>query len=61
LTETDGPFAKTGGRPAIPADVERVIFWLAETWKISLVQASHQVEANFDQLMRDLQINAVAS
>jgi TatD DNase family protein len=61
LTETDGPFAKTGGRPAIPADVERVISWLAETWKISLVQTSHQVAANFDQLMRDLHINAVES
>ena len=56
LTETDGPFAKTCGRPAIPADVERVISWLAETWKISLVQASHQVTANLDRLMRDLQI-----
>jgi TatD DNase family protein len=61
LTETDGPFAKIGGRPAIPADVERVISWLAETWKISPGQASHQVAANLDHLMRDLQLNAFES
>jgi TatD DNase family protein len=61
LTETDGPFVKIGSRPAVPADVERVISWLAETWKISLAQASQQVAANLDQLMRDLQNNAVQS
>lgn len=61
LTETDGPFVKIGSRPAVPANVERVISWLAETWKISLFQASRQVATNLDHLMRDLRINAEES
>jgi TatD DNase family protein len=61
LTETDGPFVKIGSRPAVPADVERVISWLAKTWKISLVEASHQVASNLDSIMRDLQIHTARS
>jgi TatD DNase family protein len=61
LTETDGPFVRIGSRPAVPTDVERVISWLAKVWKISLIQASQQVMANLERLMRDLQINAAQS
>jgi TatD DNase family protein len=59
LTETDGPFVKIGGRPAIPADVEQVMSWLTAPWNLSLDQVSHQVSANLDRLMVDLQSNAV--
>lgn len=58
LTETDGPFVKVGGRPAVPADVERVISWLAETWKIAVTQAAQQVADNLGRLMADLQVRA---
>jgi TatD DNase family protein len=55
LTETDGPFVKIGRRPAVPADVERVMSWLATVWKLSLAEVSHQVSANLDRLMTDLE------
>jgi TatD DNase family protein len=58
LTETDGPFVKVSGRPAVPADVERVIAWLADTWKVSLAQATQQVADNLDRLVKDLEFNA---
>jgi TatD DNase family protein len=61
LTETDGPFVKIGGRPAIPSDVERVVVWLAERWKVSLLEASHQVADNLGQLIIDLQSASVKS
>jgi TatD DNase family protein len=54
LTETDGPFVKIGRRPAIPADVERVVSWLATQWNLSLPEVSHQISKNFEHLMTDL-------
>jgi len=54
LTETDGPFVKIGRRPAIPADVERVMSWLTAPWKMTLDEVSHQVSANLDRLMMDI-------
>lgn len=32
LLETDGPFAKTDGKPALPSDVVLVIEFLSELW-----------------------------
>jgi TatD DNase family protein len=54
LTETDGPFVKVGRRPAIPADIERVMLWLAGPWKLPLADVAHQVSANLERLMTDL-------
>ena len=54
LTETDGPFVKTTGRPAVPRDVEFVISWLAEAWKVPPAVASQQIADNFDYLTGDL-------
>jgi len=55
LTETDGPFVKVGRRPAIPADVERVMSWLASPWGLPLAEVAHQVSANLERLMTDLE------
>lgn len=54
LTETDGPFVKIGSRPAVPADVERVISWLGRMWNLSQAEALQQVQDNFDSLMATL-------
>jgi TatD DNase family protein len=35
LTETDGPFCRIAGRPAIPADVELVERGLAGMWRVA--------------------------
>lgn len=61
LTETDGPFVKIRGRPAIPKDVEFVISWLAESWKVSPTVVSQQIADNFDSLTRNLPRNPNAS
>jgi TatD DNase family protein len=60
LTETDGPFVRIGGRPAVPGDIELVISWLAESWRISPAVASQQVADNFDSLMTDLRSKCIA-
>jgi TatD DNase family protein len=54
LTETDGPFVEVNGRPAVPKDVESVISWLAESWKISFAAAAQQVENNHKTLLQEL-------
>lgn len=53
LTETDGPFVRISGRPAVPKDVESVVSWLAESWKVSPAVASQQIADNFDYLTGD--------
>lgn len=50
LTETDGPFVKLRGQPAVPSDVERVVEWLAGKWKINAKEADLQVMQNVDRL-----------
>lgn len=47
LTETDGPFVRISGRPAFPKDVEFVISWLADSWRVPLAVASRQISENF--------------
>lgn len=61
LTETDGPFVKVSGRPAVPADVERIISWLADKWRMSPVQAAQQVTDNLNRLTAELESNAAHS
>ena len=61
LTETDGPFVKIAGRPAVPKDVEDVISWLANVWRVSPTAASQQVADNLDCLTEDLRRNPNAS
>lgn len=61
LTETDGPFVKISGRPAVPKDVEFVISWLAESWKVSPAVASRQIADNFDHLTGGLPRNSHTS
>lgn len=55
LTETDGPFVKFNGQPAIPSDVGHVLDWLAEKWKVNPDDATQKVEENFDLFMKELQ------
>lgn len=61
LTETDGPFVKISGRPAIPRDVELVVSWLAESWKVSPAVASQQIADNFARLIGEFGTGAKIS
>jgi TatD DNase family protein len=47
LTETDGPFVQTGGRPAVPQDTAEVLLHLATLWKSSFAEARATVLTNF--------------
>jgi TatD DNase family protein len=51
LTETDGPFTKSGGRPAQPSDVLATCAYLAELRKISTETFAHSVRANLKALL----------
>jgi len=48
LTESDGPFAKVGRRPAQPTDMSVILLWLAERWKDSIEEAEQQIDDNFE-------------
>jgi TatD DNase family protein len=50
LTESDGPFAKSGRRPAGPADMPVVITALAGHWKMPHEEARSIVHDNMAQL-----------
>jgi TatD DNase family protein len=47
LTETDGPYVVVRNRPAVPADVEIVLRYLAECWNVATPEAEAKVRANF--------------
>lgn len=51
LTETDGPHAKCGNRPAEPADIGRIVTWLADRWGIAHTEAEWTVLQNYERLV----------
>jgi TatD DNase family protein len=51
LTETDGPFTTTGGRPAKPTDVSTVVGSLANLYSLEPVECAAIVRRNFRTLL----------
>ncbi|UXJ05092.1 TatD family hydrolase [Morganella morganii] len=51
LTETDGPFTKSGGRPSIPSDVVNVIDTLALLHKKKPSELSSIIRDNLRSLL----------
>lgn len=56
LTETDGPYVKSGRKPSTPLDVGRIIDGIAEAWDTPTQAAQDQVEKNFRALCEKLSI-----
>lgn len=52
LTETDGPFTMTEGRPAEPADYKDTIFQLAQVRNVSAEYMADSVTENLRRLLR---------
>lgn len=50
LVESDGPFAKVGGRPGCPHDVTLVYSALAKEWQMTLEAAIETVSCNFTRI-----------
>lgn len=50
LTETDGPYVRTGARPAQPADVPRLVSDLAAAWSCDPEEARQQVWNNMAEV-----------
>lgn len=51
LTETDGPFVQTSGRPARPGDVVTVLEAIGKHWNVLPAEAKATVSQNFDSLV----------
>jgi TatD DNase family protein len=51
LTETDGPYVQTNGRPAKPSDVNLVLDHFASIWKISFEEVEKKVWVNFQAVL----------
>lgn len=50
LTESDGPFATVGSRPAAPADMARLVMELARRWDIDPSAVTQMVHDNMARL-----------
>jgi TatD DNase family protein len=50
LTESDGPFVTVSDRPAEPADVIRVVRYLADVWSLDQREVETQITATFQAL-----------
>ena len=50
LLETDGPFCKIAGRPAMPSDTHTVCSRLAELWNMSPAEVTAVVDGNFERM-----------
>ncbi|MHB1467672.1 MAG: TatD family hydrolase [Solirubrobacteraceae bacterium] len=46
VTETDGPYAKTGARASVPADVRRIVADLAGAWSCTAEEARQLIWTN---------------
>lgn len=53
LTETDGPFTQSSGRPLFPWDVEAAEKLLADIWNESLDETRKIIKGNLSQLIED--------
>ena len=51
LTESDGPFGRHSGRPALPTDMPIVLDWLAKQWGETVKGAEAQIARTFEQLL----------
>lgn len=51
LLETDGPFGKAEGRPAMPSDVVLVIQFLAGLWDKTIEQVQNELRANLKNIL----------
>lgn len=51
LTETDGPFTRSGGRPLTPADANLAAIQLATLWSIGEAEASVRIKRNLQELL----------
>jgi len=54
LTETDGPFVKINGKPAIPSDVSLVEEYLSTLWNMERRVVKAQIKENFLKLVRPI-------
>lgn len=54
LTESDGPFVKVGGRPAVPADVAMAERHLASVWRMTHEEARKMIRENFLRVLGPL-------
>jgi TatD DNase family protein len=51
LTETDGPFARNGNRPLMPADAQAAAAELAAVWSVTEAEATAQIKQNLRELL----------
>ncbi|WP_414463707.1 Qat anti-phage system TatD family nuclease QatD [Hyphomicrobium sp. DY-1] len=61
LTETDGPFAKKGNRPLVPADVALAAQELAAIWKTSTDEVEMILKRNLKELLNRVPGEGVAA
>jgi TatD DNase family protein len=53
LPESDGPFAKLGGRPVMPWEAMNICSDLSRIWQMSLGEVRNMIEENFKKLLQE--------
>jgi TatD DNase family protein len=56
LTETDGPYVKSGRKPSTPLDVARIIDGIAKAWGLGKEDVQDRIDKNFRVLCKKLLI-----
>lgn len=51
VAESDGPFAKVGGKPVLPWGALDAAFGLAAAWRVSVEDVRHQLVSNSQRLL----------
>lgn len=54
LTESDGPYVASRGKPVQPVDMTAVTRYLADVWAVSEADAEKTIDANFERLLRPI-------
>ncbi len=54
LTETDGPFVKVSGEPALPSHVNLVHHYLLSQWQLTIPEVENRLEANLRELLQSI-------
>lgn len=53
LPESDGPFAKSGGRPVMPWEAMNICSDLSRIWQMPLEEVRNMIEQNFKKLLQE--------
>lgn len=56
LPESDGPFAKLGGRPVMPWEAMNICSDLSRIWQMPIEEVRNMIEENFNKVLQEMRV-----